>query len=164
MFFAIGNVVACEPTGFAEAINALAVHGGRGARAAFMKIINQRGWISVTPINFASDGIKASEDFLVASPFAGAAHGEKTAVGNGHTRKAHADFCTPSDLAEIGFRHCLARNTIVLRPAPVWPIGCVRQAAEDEGKNQMSHERMLPDEKSGEKLRFLANSLWIMCE
>ena len=135
MFFAISNVVAYESTGFAEAINALAIHGGRGARAAFMKIIDQRGWISVTPINFTSDGIEASEGFFVAAPFAGAAHGEKTAVGNGHTRKAHADFCTPSDLAEIGFRQCLARNTIVLRPAPVWPIGRVRQDAEGEGNN-----------------------------
>ena len=135
MFFAIGNVVACEATRFTEAINAFPVNSRRGARAAFVKIIDQRGWISVTPINFTSDDIEASEGFLVVTPFAGAAHGEKTAIGNGHTRKAHADFCTPSDLAEIGFRHCLARNTIVLRPAPVWPIGRVRQDAEDEGNN-----------------------------
>ena len=154
MFFAIGNVVACEPTGFTKAINALTVHGGRGARAAFVKIIDQRGWISVAPIYFASDGIEASEGFLVAAPFAGAAHGEKTAVGNGHTRKAHADFCTPSDLAEIGFRQCLARNAVVLRTAPVGPIGGVRHVGEEQSENQISHERMLPDRKSVEKLRF----------
>jgi len=135
MFFAIDNVVAYKPTGFTEAINAFVVNSWRGARAAFVKIIDQRGWISVTPINFTSDGIEASEGFLVITPFAGAAHGEKTAIGNGHARKTHADFCTPSDLAEIGFRQCLARNTIVLRTAPVWPISRVRQAAEDEGEN-----------------------------
>ena len=154
MFFAIGNVVACEPTGFAEAINTFAVYGGRRARAAFVQIIDQRGWISVAPIYFASGGIEAGKGFLIAAPFSGAAHGEEAYIGHGHAGKAHTDFCAPSDLAEIGFRQCLAGNAIVMRTAPVRPIGGVRHVDEEQGENQISHEWMLPDGKSVEKLRF----------
>ena len=162
MFFAISNVVACEPTGFAEAINALAIHGGRGARAAFVQIINELGGVSVAPDFFSRGAIEASEGFEIATALAGAAQHKHASVGHGHAGKAHANFRAPSDFAEVSLGQRLARDAIVPGPAPVRPVLGLGEVNEKQRENQITHGASLSGGGKQEKLPFYPRYVWIM--